>query len=1642
MKWTRSLLVGVATVAAIAAAVGLATWLSPSANSARLEPRAIAVDAAATGPDGSQSLEKRAQVDVARHSNSLILTARTPDPLTAYADCKAAELFAKQFKAWDSQGDARIARLNEFLAKDGGVSDLHKSDITNCHDTVSGLDIPWSPAASPMVHAAAIRLSLWHLVPLSESLVTGRVRAGDVAGVQRAFKQARSLRDQIEGHWAAYRRLTSDPTLGQLKLSAEAMTVETAIETLLPAAAIASEAPNNHIDARTASALARRLVRQRVHPWIEVAQATRRIGAAYEEVRLQADAILRSDDHGTLLNSGSATPIVLGAAADHCIVGEWLRDSDGRSTFALHLLVAPDGSNAANCDANVAPHTAGPPQRRFNLGLEYVNARATRDGALLLPRGPRPALKTSPAARAGLLSALVVPQWAREAGSQWRVSGDALTKSLQVQVSIQIAVPSLNLSVPFSLSLGQGASSLQTQSTVLMSAIRRAVNSLDPEHMSLPRSPLTITALRGGQPWTRTDMWIEADATIGGVGHGTIRLELHDGALSFGTQTLGEEWRASLEQAGTKAIRTRLGAVPNAGGISAVLVDGRLEESGNIRATLRISAPAGMLVPQLPDAILTVDRHGLAVEPATGGGWSDLATTLGAELKQTVATSAAEYARALIARGFSPTLAGLSSVARSANGDCEGGFDLVLNESAAAIHCVVALSADAPPRLSFSRARLVDARTGAPIDAAPLVLSALGMRSFQGQLHTSVPTSTQDGLRFSVFLDGVPRLHTVALGEVQLGPSAPAWKSDLRAQFQTYLTSQLKDIIPGVLRDQFERITVTDVRLDLSGTSAILRTDLVATLSVSGFGDVEIPVTARWLPAFALEAGQPSQQFAAVVQNAIGPLLGKLLGTPDNNPRITLDPLGVVATPRVTLGGASFALTVNLTKDGPIVQTPIEVPLGMPIHITPIAIVHPRIRINDARLQSIGIRGDVTAASEGVDAIAKISATLDLGVNPLQAAFSGDLILASTVPIASVRARLNENDFRFQIATSEAISNVLALRGDGGITHDEMYMRGSLAVLGVTIGDAYVQAILCSQCPDSGRVLARGDVTLLLGHADASIEMRPFPNNVHFSSMIDFQVDRFQIAGARIRASDEEASIELTAAGIPLTVSGRSLADLSPARVLEAILAIFKMDPQKLLDALRQPSFSLGEPVGPRSNGGDRQRVGTPGSSGGATPSTPAPWPTENTGSGGGGSEQPMLFPGMVPVKFSATNVGDCIYRTPVVWSSTGLIPTSTESALKTNLGLIVLNGDVDGEGAEQSIRTDSGPINHLWFPTPPGGIGGDWQLTLTRDGHLDAVRLHVARPCGTGTDQDRNVVRLPLLPSIMTPDWTWQQAREGIDEFRIQPGDAALFRESLVDTLHGGDRLRDVRRLELNDGLTVYKWTQQIAGEHEPRVMLLPRSSNQEWSLPASSLIASGIDTPEVRDSWRWFQPIVNGLRFGLIPDYVWPSSGVPRLLQIGVTIWDCPQSSSCLPIRMLTWPGPQFQPSTTGRFDPVLKRVADVVESAPPTSTDSSTPARAVIWLGLPPGASSAIALYSPDLAAPSYRVYVIDATGAGAVSGDRILAEARVRTNECGTSAPVTLATLTDRLKLILEIGLPTTDHPRCASPWFFWRSLRNP
>jgi hypothetical protein len=245
---------------------------------------------------------------------------------------------------------------------------------------------------------------------------------------------------------------------------------------------------------------------------------------------------------------------------------------------------------------------------------------------------------------------------------------------------------------------------------------------------------------------------------------------------------------------------------------------------------------------------------------------------------------------------------------------------------------------------------------------------------------------------------------------------------------------------------------------------------------------------------------------------------------------------------------------------------------------------------------------------------------------------------------------------------------------------------------------------------------------------------------------------------------------------------------------------------------------------------------------------------------------------------------------------------------------------------------------------------------------------------------------------------------------------------------------------IDLGNPGRVYIWHERDSAAKNEHLLLMSRNSYGPARFPSNSLLKDVADL-QVRQSWPWWSTVADGFARGLNPTFLWPTTGTPQLIEIGQLLWFCPPSSTCQPVRMLQ-PISLAAASETrpARVDQLLGQLATVLTSSPPAPSTGDD-VRASLWIGMPAGSTVPVALYSPDLTASAYQVFAIDTAVTGPFSQGAILGAAKTRAQECQLPES-TLDSTGGRMSFLRQLGQYPAPRSKCVSPWFFWKSLKNP
>ena len=898
-------------------------------------------------------------------------------------------------------------------------------------------------------------------------------------------------------------------------------------------------------------------------------------------------------------------------------------------------------------------------------------------------------------------------------------------------------------------------------------------------------------------------------------------------------------------------------------------------------------------------------------------------------------------------------------------GTCAGRQALVAQDSFAKDVPVVKFGIECLPpaeaiiksgRIDFQGAKLVRYVGDDPpseVTTREALAMLLGVKQLPlGNLIAGAPQISSGGIEFSVDLKDVPYLGTVHLRSIRLAENATISlsPSELEKAFKQALQraaeSVLRDALKPVLGDLGAKLEVIAFPL--------LQADFTIKVDAK-LGDFSVPLEVTLLPTFKVK-DDPNTWTKLGTDLVAGPLLkafAELLGMEAVDPRIeSMQPFTL-----------SFALKANVFgKNGVPITTPrllvdhrrtrlkcrCEIPLVAAIPVPPVTIVNPTLILGEDPSKEFGVLGDVTL-TKGTENAFKVRAEflINLAWKPpgeqkgpkLHAEMTGVGLIVGTLELFRAKGEITQDvGVDFVAESGAAYSSLLKIAGNGSIKGGAARMHGSMRALGINFSRTDLVI------GNDGTFLFTSSVDLLLGKAAAKVTATQFPNDLDFTGRLGLKVDRFELSEVEVgaRATPARAHVGFKIFGTKLNVSGKSVNDLTPGRVLDAILALFNWKLEDLLK-MKSAEISLGKPagaagdissdtVGPKQSAAQSADAKT----------QPAAQPAANTKSVDTTAQKE-------PAKAPAGSVGATSIRHPrgqhsVTYVKVGasckfekwsppLVPGTPVEFFPFSGSLppiekpisLLSNPDLETPGRSARAQVDGKPLNYRIYD--PGAPQPQRFEVVTEGTKLFAMRKYVTRGCEEPESKDDipplygeiKGLSVQKLTEVFHP-WTLQAYLDRIRGFST--AETLVLSRAAQDALKvpeptslGVALFHDLRAFDLPESAgnqyrgRVYLWCDpphipctKVGDDGLLNVSIKYYGfGDRPWSVPASSRAVSYFALPASSDD-AWTKIIAPTLAQGRAPDLIWPDRNAPTLIWASpvdrVIVWHCPNAAPCVPI------------------------------------------------------------------------------------------------------------------------------------------------
>lgn len=509
-------------------------------------------------------------------------------------------------------------------------------------------------------------------------------------------------------------------------------------------------------------------------------------------------------------------------------------------------------------------------------------------------------------------------------------------------------------------------------------------------------------------------------------------------------------------------------------------------------------------------------------------------------------------------------------------------------------------------------------------------------------LGVSQIRKTPAGISFMAELRPAGLDFQIPLGEVIFGTSGVQWKKDLLAPALTAAALQAfgeRNVNIG------EVGAVKKVKLDprTTGLGNPLRIGFTGELALANIIDVPVAITV--LPKLCVQ----SPSVAQILGSLTGPLVklfpADLAVKPYGIRFLDHKPYGVEFSVKTTLGDLCAIDLKNLkvTQNGAELPPTITIQIGTPIYVGPyIVAVNPGITIPLKGKGGVGVLGDLTLFSPGIEHILKIAASLNqVGkLKDQHYTLDGKIVIFDMVPLFKVRgeAEFSRGKINNEARTIGIIDKIVQVRDQQHIDGQRGFLnqKGNMGLfglpllntdVGIQVGkkDVHISAKAKTKTP-----LAAVSLTV----AGSLPSMRDAVG----TGNVEAKVGGYQISGADLELRWSRAQLKFGLLGFDLTIIAPSANAIDPGVVLKAIMEIFKFNLSFSLQSLidREIVLNLID-----SNGGK-----TDGSVGEGSPPPPgAPQPDDTRESSdkkdGAKENEDRSFPPGAPGEEESPPAGD-----------------------------------------------------------------------------------------------------------------------------------------------------------------------------------------------------------------------------------------------------------------------------------------------------------------------------------------------------------------------------------------------------------------
>ncbi len=807
-----------------------------------------------------------------------------------------------------------------------------------------------------------------------------------------------------------------------------------------------------------------------------------------------------------------------------------------------------------------------------------------------------------------------------------KVSSPAITvvdggKALAISLSFELGISgsgdllaNMELFTPAHLEFSKNADTIRGQVAKAVAQLRdSAAQHLAKVRVAVPDDSKPLLMVdhfevvdAKGSSWLETPPRLHARLTLPGLGSATVALGVvaRDGQyrLSFEAQELSEEITRALigrvrevlepiiDQIGDLEHETRH-SLQDIG-----LHDVRLEADGAITAIVHLALPR--VFETEPPQIKIVLRNG-KVETDAAALWKTwieqsidrVKAQAEAEAKAALGRAACDVQRDALAAAKQnlPANVTLRAVDKEPE-DCPAAIQVLVSTRAKWALGILPIRlglADKSRVLDFRDARLFKVENGIwrPLDVNRELNALVADEALAKHVGVVRALILPDGIHVGLELRDLPYVGTLPLGDVVLGDRF-AFECNSRT-LASSLSQRLNSADGNRITDALSALGGTVSNLEFTDLPICGGAELALTASVRLGGNVEVPARIMLLPTIRLDFDKEALKgkLAGEVLRAVAGLTsdGITFGDP------VLSPLSVPFKFKFKFLG--FASEINGLVSGDKVRLTYPVVIGLGPRISgsvvslPVDFVKPGLILDATQEKpSIGLQAAIVLVGMPAETV-RFDSKAIIELKPLAFRFVGEGIFLDTLSLMRASGDIETKPLlaKFQSTTKDP-TGMLVLEQSGRIEGTVILVGGSMSAFGTRVGEA--QARIDAN-PNRLIMDVTGRAKLILGQAEASLHSVNIINDLAFEANLSgLKIGSWSVSGLEVHAGSSWATVAFTVSGVRLSISTQTLEDIDEDALLDAILAMFRWDLEDLVEALKDPSFNLGSPVGGGSGEG------------------------------------------------------------------------------------------------------------------------------------------------------------------------------------------------------------------------------------------------------------------------------------------------------------------------------------------------------------------------------------------------------------------------------------------------------------------------